>query len=90
MTEQFTTSWRGWATSSDGFSVRLLGRTGLDYKDEAGNLRINAEAMSKPWNEIVVYSGSIPDSPERPRAMVLERLGRAFAWRGWKLTVEDG
>jgi hypothetical protein len=84
-TETFTRNWRGWARSSDGYAVRLLGRTNLQYVDEYGELRLSADAMSKPWSEIVVSTSSIPDRPERPRAEVLARLHRAFGYRGWSL-----
>ena len=89
MSEQFKKTWRGWAISSEGFSIRLLGRTGIEFRDEHGQIEIDVEAMSSPWNEIVVYTGSIPDTPERPKSEVLDRLRRAFEFRGWKLTLED-
>lgn len=89
MRERFKRSWRGWVRSDDGYAIRLTGRTGIDYRDDVGRLRINSEAMSSPWNEIVVYTGSIPDVAERPRAEVLSRLRRAFEFAGWLLTLED-
>lgn len=89
MSERFKRSWRGWVRSSEGYAVRLIGRTGLDYRDHVGCMRINAEAMSSPWNEIVVYTGSIPDVAERPKAEVLSRLQRAFDFAGWRLALED-
>ena len=89
MSESFKKAWRGWIRSSDGYQIRMLGRTGIDYQDDRGQLRIDAEGMSSPWNEIVVYSGSIPDTPERAREEVLDRLSRAFEFAGWTLTVED-
>jgi pyruvate dehydrogenase complex dehydrogenase (E1) component len=85
MSERFRRSWRGWTESSEGYSVRLLGRTKLEFRDSAGTIRISAEAMSKPWNEIVVYVQSIPDTTIRPRAEVLDRLQRAFRSRGWTM-----
>jgi hypothetical protein len=87
--EHFKATWRGWIRSSEGYAVRLLGRTGLTYRDDLGEIRIDAEAMSKPWNEIVVHARSIPDRPERSKSEVLDRLGRAFAFRGWRLRLED-
>ena len=87
--ESFKKSWRGWVTSSEGYSLRVGSRTGIDYRDDQGSLRIDAEAMNTPDSEVVVYTGSIPDTAERPRAQVLERLRRAFAFRGWRLTLED-
>lgn len=89
MSETFKRSWRGWVRSSEGYAVRLTGRTGVDYHDHVGRLRIDAEAMSSPWNEIVVYTGSIPDVAERPKAEVLGRLRCAFDFAGWRLTLED-
>ena len=87
--ETFKHSWRGWVTSSEGYSVRVGSRTGIDYRDDRGSLRIDSEVMSKPSNEVVVYTGSIPDTAERPRAEVVERLGRAFQYTGLALTLED-
>ena len=90
MSEKFKRSWWGWARSSEGFAVRFLGKTNLQYRDDRGLLHINAEAMSSPWNNIVVYSESIPDTEALPRAEVIERLERAFRYRGWNLLLDDG
>jgi hypothetical protein len=89
MSETFTKTWRGWVRSTDGYAIRLMGRSGIDYQDKDGRINISSEAMSRPWNEIVVYAGSIPDTPQRPRREVLDRLHRAFDFAGWRLTVED-
>jgi hypothetical protein len=69
--------------------VRLMGRADLKYTDEFGELAISAEAMSKPWTDIVVYSSSIPESAERSREEVLRRLYRAFEFAGWTLIEEN-
>ncbi len=90
MTETFRRSWRGWIKSSEGYSVRLLGRTNLQYVDSFGELKINAEAMSRPWNEIVVYTSSIPDRPEMSREEVVGRLRSAFSFAGWTMIEETG
>jgi len=87
MSEQFRHTMSGWAESSEGYAVRLLGRTRLEYRDSFGRLSISAEAMSKPWNKIVVYTDSIPDTAERPRNEVLDRLQRAFVAKGWTLVT---
>lgn len=87
--ETFRTSWRGWAHSSEGYAVRLLGRTDLQYKAEYGDLRIFAEPMSKPWRDIVVSTATIPDRPERSRDEVVARLQRAFEYRGWTFIETD-
>lgn len=88
--ETFKWSWRGWARSSEGYAVRLMGRTDLQYTDELGDLHISAEAMSKPSTEIVVYTATILDCPERPRDEVLSRLRRAFDYKGWSMVEVDG
>ena len=80
----------GWVRSSDGYSVRLLGRTRLEYEDAHGELHINAEAMSKPWSNIVVDTNSIPDRPAVTREEVVARLHRAFAFAGWTLIEAPG
>lgn len=87
--ETFRRGWWGWIRSTDGYSVRLLGRTRLEYRDSAGELVIFAEAMSKPWSEVVVDTSSIPDTPTRSREEVLNRLRRAFSFAGWTL-IESG
>lgn len=79
--ESFKTSWRGWVRSSEGYSLRVGSRTGIHWRDVHGTLQIESEVMSDPTNEVVVYTGSIPDTPERPRAEVLERLlGPLTTW----------
>jgi hypothetical protein len=71
VSETFSKSWRGWIRSTEGYAVRAGSRTGIDYRDDRGEIRIDAERMSDPWSEIVVYTKSIPDTTERPRAEVL-------------------
>jgi hypothetical protein len=88
--ERFKKTWRGWIESSEGYAIRMKGRTGLSYRDADGELRIDAEAMSSPWNEIIVRAGSIPDTPARRRAQVLQHLHRAFEFAGWRLSLEEG
>ncbi len=46
--------------------------------------------MSKPSTEIVVYTSTIPDRPERPRDEVLSRLQRTFDYKGWSMVEENG
>ena len=74
---------RGWLESSDGYALRIGSRTGIDYRDDR---RIDSEVMQ--WPEVLVYVGSIADTPERPRAEVIDRLRRAFEAMGFKLTIE--
>lgn len=87
MSELFRHAISGWTESSEGYAVRLLGRTRLEFRDPGGSLTISAEAMSKPWNKIVVDTESIPDSADRPRTEVVERLRRAFEANGWTVAT---
>jgi hypothetical protein len=88
VSEIFNANWRGWAASSEGYSVRLVGRNDLQYRDEFGNLNIFAEPMAN-WRDIVVETATIPDRPERPRDEVVRRLRRAFEYKGWTLIEAD-
>jgi hypothetical protein len=88
--EGFKRGWWGWIRSSEGYSVRLMGRTRLQYRDALGNLEIYAEPMGKPWSDVVVDSSTIPDLPDRPRTQVLDRLHRAFTFAGWRLIESNG
>jgi hypothetical protein len=88
MDERFKKTLRGRVISSSGYSVRIIGRTGLQYIDTSGELRIDSEAMAGPGIEVVVYVRSIPDSENRPRQQVLDNLARAFEFAGWTLSLE--
>lgn len=88
--ERFRRGWWGWIRSSQGYSVRLLGRTNLQYRDPIGVLTISAEAMSKPWSDVVVYTSSIPSRDDRSRDEVIGRLQRAFTFAGWTMIEERG
>jgi hypothetical protein len=83
--ETFRTTWRHEIVSSQGFSVRLSGRRALTYKDSQGELRVDAEAMAGSGITVTVYSGSIPDSPQRGRVQVMDNIDRAFRHAGWGL-----
>jgi hypothetical protein len=87
MREVLKKSWRGHVESSLGYRIRLAGPTGLEYLDSAGAIRIDSEVMSGPGWEVVVYLDSIPDTPDRPREVVLERIRRAFDFAGWRMTL---
>lgn len=80
-------SW-GWTTSSEGYAVRVGSRTGIDYRDRDELIHIDSESMSVGL-EVVVYAQSIPDTLERPRAIVLDNLRGVFEFRGWTLTVVE-
>lgn len=87
--ESFRRGCWGWIRSSDGYAIRLMGRTRLQYRDALGELDIFAEPMSDPWSDIVVDTASIPDVSDRTRQEVVGRLQRAFRFAGWTL-IEAG
>lgn len=89
MSETFKTNWRGWARSSEGYAVRLMGRNDLQYRDELGELSIFVEPMAG-WKDIVVDLTTVTDLPERSPDVLLSRLRRAFEFRGWSLIRSDG
>ena len=89
MAERFRKTLRGRVISSEGFSVRILGPTGIQYKDSHGELRIDSEALAVPGMDVVVFTRSIPDSTFRPRRQVLDNVARAFDYAGWTLELEQ-
>ncbi|MBO9522220.1 MAG: hypothetical protein J7518_11840 [Nocardioidaceae bacterium] len=87
MTATFKKTWRREIVSSEGFSVRLVARTALLYKDAAGSLRIEYEPLAGAGLTAQLFSESIPDAHERPRLVVIENIRRAFLFAGWALMV---
>lgn len=77
--------WRGEVLSSEGFSIRLNGRTSLTYKDETGEIQVSSEAMAGPGITVAVYSESIAETSERSRSEVMDNIARAFQFAGWTL-----
>lgn len=80
--------WTGWIRSSQGYSVRIVGRNDLQYVDDARQLSMFVEPLAN-YSDIVLDMASIPDMPERSRAEVIERLHRAFGFAGWTLIESD-
>jgi len=82
--------------SSAGFSVRVLGRTGLRYKEGARSVWIDSEVLAKP-RAIAMFKESIQtwDGPEPEAVSVTERdriasnIGRAFTACEYELQVQE-
>ena len=85
MSEQFKKSMRGELTSSEGYQVKLQGKSTLRYFDQYGELLI--DATSGKGSGVTVRGESIPDTPYLPRQRVVERLHRVAAFTGWDLTI---
>jgi len=82
--------------SDEGFSVEVLGRTGLRYSEGNRWLRIDSEVLDGP-SGIVLYSRSIKEwdgpTPGEPiemavKARIIENVRAAFKFRGLNIEVE--
>jgi hypothetical protein len=80
--------------SSAGFSVRVLGRTGMRYSEAGRSVWIDSEVLAKPVS-IVMVKSSIKvwegDEPaqvtEEDRERIVANISRAFAACGYQLEV---
>lgn len=73
MSERFRRSWNGRIIkSSQGYSVRIAGRTRIEYGDGQISLAIDCEVMAHPSREIVVYRNRLALPSRAVRA--LERV----------------
>ncbi len=78
--------------SDEGYSVQVLGMTGLLYKEADRALRISSEVLASPHG-IVVYPSSIVrwDSGQlindERRNVIIERVKAAFAFRGVQIEL---
>jgi hypothetical protein len=89
MVETFTRQrWRGWIRSSQGYSVRIVGRNQLQYLDESQRLDLFVEPLANN-SDIVLDESSVPAMSSASRLEIVDRLRRAFAYAGWKL-IESG
>ena len=77
--------WRGEVVSSEGYSIRLHGRSTLIYKDALGEIEVSSEALAGSGITVAVYSESIEDGPERSRTQVMDNIARAVLYAGWVL-----
>ena len=78
--------------SSAGYSVRVLGRTGLEYSERGRSVWLDSEVLAKP-RAIAIYTGSAkvwmdPEQPEplsdADRARVVANIERAFTACGYE------
>lgn len=78
--------------SSAGYSIRVLGRTGLEYFERGRSVWLDSEVLAKP-RAIAIHKASAkgwmdPDEPERlsdaDRARVASNIERAFKACGYK------
>lgn len=84
--------------SSAGFSVRVLGRTGMRYTEGLRSVRIDSEVGGAATPAIVMFKDSIrvweaPDYPEpvtdADRERIAANIQRAFAACGRELHIQE-
>lgn len=96
MTEEFSEPEANVIESTEGFSVRVLGRTGMRYTEGDRSVWIDSEVLAKPraiaasWSSIRVWEGPAPSEvgPE-DRDRIVKNLKRAFEVCGYELHVQE-
>lgn len=87
--EKLRKTLRGSVVSSLGYRVRVEGPVGIRYVDDQGPARIDSEASAFGHpGSIVVYVETVPDEPQRPRSLVLDRVVRALEYAGWEVALQ--
>ncbi|HVU01154.1 MAG TPA: hypothetical protein VHE30_05355 [Polyangiaceae bacterium] len=78
--------------STEGFSVEVLGQTGLLYRERARSARIDSEVLSGPAG-IVIYADSVKcwadgtAIDEQTARQIVENVRAAFRFRGLEIDV---
>jgi hypothetical protein len=78
--------------SDEGFAVEVLGRTGLRYSEGSRSVKVDSEVVMGPAG-LALYKSSIRawadggDIDEPERARIVENIRRAFAFKGYDITV---
>lgn len=96
MAEQFSEPQPNVYESSDGFSVRVLGRTGMRYDEGRRCVSIDSEVLAKPRAialakaSIRVWEGPEPgEVSDADRDRIANNIERAFTACGYELEVHD-
>lgn len=96
MAEEFAEPEANVIESSAGFSIRVLGRTGMRYSQGARSIRIDSEVLAKP-RAIAMATGSIRawegDCPcevtDEDRDEIVENIKPAFDACGYELELHE-
>jgi len=78
--------------SDEGFSVEVLGQTGISYLEGNRVLFVDAEVLSGP-SGLIVYSSSIAkwedgdEVGEAKREQIIDNIRRAFQFRGIEIQI---
>jgi hypothetical protein len=96
MSEEFHAPRVNVIASSEGFSVEVLGRTGLRYVESGRSATIDSEVLAGTAG-IWILANSISEwdsSRETDRKIdlsarirIVDNIRRAFAWRGEKIEI---
>jgi hypothetical protein len=91
----FTKSGPNLVTSDEGWQVKVLGRTGIEYTDGDRKMRVDSEILAGPAG-MVVYSSSIrtwlpPYEAEHVsdavRARIVQNIQRSFKFEGLEIDI---
>ncbi len=80
--------------SDEGFSVEILGRTGVRYEDNIGSVTVDGEMLVGP-SGFMIYRDSIKSTLPIPAAPlnnarqdeIIKNIQRAFAFRGFDIEI---
>ena len=95
MSGRFSSTRPNLVESDEGFSVEILGRTGLRYTEEGRTIFVDSEALATA-GAMALYGASIRawDPPnenevlsDKDREDIIGNIRRAFTSRGWTLEV---
>jgi immunity protein 74 of polymorphic toxin system len=93
--DMFTSPRRNLYESSDGFSVEVLGRTGLRYREAGRQMFVDSEVLTGP-SGMAVYKDTIQkwDPPyenvpvtDSDRDRILNNIRDAFRFEGFEIDV---
>ena len=91
----FTTPRPNLFESSEGFSVEVLGRTGLCYRENGRQMFVDSEVLTGS-SGMMIYRESVGkwDPPhgnisitESDRARIIENIRNAFRFQGFEINV---
>jgi len=97
MTEQFRVPKVNVIESSKGFTVEVLGRTGLRYTEVGRDLFVDSEVLAADFGLLVIANsiqnwGSPPRSSSTmegaDRVRIIENIQRAFASQGQNVEIQ--
>ena len=97
MCSMFKKRWFNVITSDEGFSVKILGRTGVKYTEGSKTMVIDSEVLAtKSPTALVLSKNSIRtwDPPHKneliddaKRDVIIDNVRRALRFYGWEIDV---